>query len=578
MKLYFHIILITNFLCVFSLGAMDQRLHERDDKHVSQSQNKVAADEVSQSAGKTTKESQPPRKIEHESAAKQPAALQAAAQKIAADLAVMAVSKDNALAKFAKDYRAVRKIKPVGNISLDGYRGYSCAVHPKKNEALIGSNNGLFIWQFGTEGGSFVKLDYPDLQKVKYSPEGNYFAALSWKGDLSVFDADSKTVKSGLKGSSEQAKLGFDFNFDANTKQTFIAVGTSKEANKETLPVQYLDVTAGKKLNLKIPGCDVACNIVANSPDGTHLAYAGVDYNIYFANIANVQAGGLNKLQGHQRAITELCFNAKKSLLASASYDKTARIWDAQSGKCLHVLNYDSPVLCIKFAQWEFQNKTSKNTEFLLSGCQDGNVYIWDLKNSAHVNTLQGHTEPITSMHLNPKNPYLLLTTSMDHTARLWDIRNGKLLVIFSGCHDREMDVGLSAALSGHTDWVMDAAFSADGKNVITVSLDGRAYLWNTAFLSDPGEWTMIRNETLTDKQRGFLALLDGYRDQMLKNQKAEVERPVLAHFALVAEQNSLTTNDFAHVFYSFNKPLQQGICKRYKMQLASNNDAKVIF
>jgi len=58
-----------------------------------------------------------------------------------------------------------------------------------------------------------------------------------------------------------------------------------------------------------------------------------------------------------------------------------------------------------------------------------------------------------------------VVTASTDKTARLWDVATG-----------RELRV-----LTGHTESVMSAAFSPYGLSVVTASLDGTAILWNVA-------------------------------------------------------------------------------------------------
>jgi WD40 repeat protein len=59
----------------------------------------------------------------------------------------------------------------------------------------------------------------------------------------------------------------------------------------------------------------------------------------------------------------------------------------------------------------------------------------------------------------------LVVTASDDKTARLWDVASGQVL--------RE--------LQGHQDWVVYAAFSPDSKLVVTASDDKTARLWDVA-------------------------------------------------------------------------------------------------
>jgi WD40 repeat protein len=54
------------------------------------------------------------------------------------------------------------------------------------------------------------------------------------------------------------------------------------------------------------------------------------------------------------------------------------------------------------------------------------------------------------------------VTTSEDHTARIWDVATGKEYF----------------TLTGHRDAVTSAAFSPDGRQVVTTSWDGTARLW----------------------------------------------------------------------------------------------------
>jgi WD40 repeat protein len=61
-----------------------------------------------------------------------------------------------------------------------------------------------------------------------------------------------------------------------------------------------------------------------------------------------------------------------------------------------------------------------------------------------------------------------VVTASFDKTARLWDAASGKEI----------------AVLKGHTNQVQSAAFSPDGKRVVTASSDNTARLWDVAWVT----------------------------------------------------------------------------------------------
>ncbi len=63
----------------------------------------------------------------------------------------------------------------------------------------------------------------------------------------------------------------------------------------------------------------------------------------------------------------------------------------------------------------------------------------------------------------SPDGKYIVTTAFVDRTAKLWDVRSGKLL----------------ADLQGHTDRVSSATFSPDGKYIVTTSADSLIKIWN---------------------------------------------------------------------------------------------------
>jgi len=79
----------------------------------------------------------------------------------------------------------------------------------------------------------------------------------------------------------------------------------------------------------------------------------------------------------------------------------------------------------------------------------------------------KGHTDRVWEAAFSPDGTQVV-TASVDKTARVWDVATGKPL----------------ATLTGHTGWVSTAAFSPDGTQVVTASVDETARVWDVHWLT----------------------------------------------------------------------------------------------
>jgi predicted NACHT family NTPase len=85
---------------------------------------------------------------------------------------------------------------------------------------------------------------------------------------------------------------------------------------------------------------------------------------------------------------------------------------------------------------------------------------------------LEGHRRGVFSAAFSPDGKRIV-TASADKTARLWDAETGKQI---------------GEPLRGHKDWVRSAAFSPDGKRIVTASDDKTARLWDAETSKQIGE------------------------------------------------------------------------------------------
>jgi WD40 repeat protein len=153
----------------------------------------------------------------------------------------------------------------------------------------------------------------------------------------------------------------------------------------------------------------------------------------------------------HQNAIYALAFSPDGARILTASWDKTAKLWDAASGK-----------LFSAFAHQGVVNKAAFSPDGIriLTASADKTAKLWDAASGKIISSFS-HEGTVNAAAFSPDGARIL-TASADKTAKLWDAISGKLIASF-----------------GHQDEVNDAAFSLDGGRILTASADKSAKLWD---------------------------------------------------------------------------------------------------
>ena len=232
---------------------------------------------------------------------------------------------------------------------------------------------------------------------------------------------------------------------------------------------------------------------VAYSPDGKRLVTASYDGT---ARIWDASSGRqLLVLQGHGGPVLSAAFSPDGRRIATGSFDKTARIWEASTGRQLFVLRHDSRVRSVAF---------SPDGTQLVTASYDDNARIWDAMTGRQIHLLAGHSALVTSAAYSSDGRWIV-TASYDKTVRIWNAATGRLVRMLARQSDMitsaefsldgqrivtSSDDGTSrvwdvangkqlALLTGQTQLMASAVFSADGRRVLTASYDGTARIWD---------------------------------------------------------------------------------------------------
>lgn len=208
---------------------------------------------------------------------------------------------------------------------------------------------------------------------------------------------------------------------------------------------------------------------LAFAPDGELLVTASRDGS---ARVLETRTGiervSLPTSGTLSRPANDARFDPAGRRIAVASADERIRVYglDGQELAELGVVERDGRQVRIHKSAVR-ESVFSPGGQYLIAGDDAGQVVRWDLqRGSAEV--LGHHGLSVEHVRVSPgiegaDHEPLVLSASLDKTARLWGLLTGKEIAVFS--HD--------AAVS-------DARFSHDGQRVLTYSdLDGSARLWS---------------------------------------------------------------------------------------------------
>jgi WD40 repeat protein len=290
------------------------------------------------------------------------------------------------------------------------------------------------------------------------------------------------------------------------------------------------------------------------SPDGTRFVTGGPEAT---ARVWNAGTGRQAlTLQGHSPSpplvprsgrvpgwINAVAFSPEGRRILTGSADRTARIWDAITGReRVVLLGHTSPITAATF---------SPDGERVLTGSDDRTARLWDAGTGRPILTLTDHPDAVSRVAFSPGGRRILTRTRWEHRpatgwwtpVRVWDTASGRKLlalgrvnlILFSpdgrlimtteasqkltvwdaatgrtivarqeqtesisvvafspnsrrivvGNHEGTARILESrtgrqvATLRGHKLWFHVAAFSPDGARILTSNHDGTAKIWN---------------------------------------------------------------------------------------------------
>lgn len=149
-------------------------------------------------------------------------------------------------------------------------------------------------------------------------------------------------------------------------------------------------------------------------PPPTQAVSGSLDGTVMVWNFAQGRAApGAFRFVGHAGAVHSVAYDACNNLIASASADKSVRLWrPSAEGRSTVLRAHTGAVRCCAFAQ---------SGRLLATASDDKTVKVWSVPQQAFLCSLTGHTNWVRACELSP-DARLAVSAGDDRCVRVWDL------------------------------------------------------------------------------------------------------------------------------------------------------------
>ncbi len=257
------------------------------------------------------------------------------------------------------------------------------------------------------------------VMALAISPDGRRLASGSDDQTLRGWDLQEEKGKSKVLRRFDSAVTALAYSKDGNR----LFVGTWDGE------LMVCEASSGNVL-MDLDEHEETITCVTLDPSGRYLASGSADDTLILRD-AETGEGLLTFHQGNEYDVTTAGFSVDGKRLVTGDGENELKIWDTETGDEIETLmGHSEPVTCAAFLP----------NGHLVSGSWDDTLRLWK---DGNVVTLRGHEDDITALTIDSKG-MRIVSASEDKTLKIWSVAEEKIVTTLHGHHDRVACVAIS--------------------------------------------------------------------------------------------------------------------------------------